>query len=96
MPVKAQRLKAKNHKCSERMRGNAHQRGYDRQWARFRLEFLGRNPLCLHCKREGIIAPANQVDHIVPHRGDKNLFWDQSNMQPLCHSCHSRKTKAGQ
>ena len=32
------------------------------------------------------------VDHIVPHRGDSNLFWDRNNWQPLCKPCHDRKT----
>ncbi|WP_144469068.1 HNH endonuclease signature motif containing protein, partial [Bacillus pumilus] len=27
-----------------------------------------------------------------PHKGDKKLFWDSSNWQPLCASCHNRKT----
>jgi 5-methylcytosine-specific restriction protein A len=35
---------------------------------------------------------ATDVDHVVPHRGDRQLFWDTSNHQALCHSCHSRKT----
>lgn len=36
--------------------------------------------------------PASVVDHIVPHRGDANLFWDQSNWQAMSKSCHDRKT----
>ena len=40
--------------------------------------------------REG--APATDVDHIIPHRGDKKLFWDSGNWQSLCHECHSRKS----
>ena len=35
---------------------------------------------------------AQVVDHIVPHRGDKELFWDKNNWQALCFSCHSSKT----
>ena len=35
------------------------------------------------------------VDHIVPHRGDARLFWDEDNWQPLCKSCHDRKTGGG-
>jgi 5-methylcytosine-specific restriction endonuclease McrA len=27
---------------------------------------------------------ATIVDHIKPHRGDQNLFWDQTNWQALC------------
>jgi len=32
------------------------------------------------------------VDHIVPHRGDRALFWDTSNWQPLCKPHHDAKT----
>ena len=41
------------------------------------------------------ITPATVVDHIVPHRGDKKLFWDQSNWQPLCKEHHDKKTGNG-
>lgn len=35
---------------------------------------------------------ATVVDHIKPHRGDKALFWDEHNWQPLCKKCHDTKT----
>ena len=28
------------------------------------------------------------VDHVVPHRGDRMLFWDSTNWQALCSACH--------
>jgi 5-methylcytosine-specific restriction endonuclease McrA len=30
------------------------------------------------------VKGADVVDHIVPHKMDKALFWDRSNWQPLC------------
>ena len=37
------------------------------------------------------------VDHIIPHRGDPHLMWDESNWQALCKPCptarHGRKTE---
>ncbi|WP_367142722.1 hypothetical protein [Desulfosporosinus sp.] len=33
------------------------------------------------------------MDHIIPHRGDKALFWDESKWQPHCKRCHDRKTR---
>ncbi|WP_319022541.1 HNH endonuclease signature motif containing protein [Oceanobacillus oncorhynchi] len=54
--------------------------------------FLRRNPLCVHCEREGKLTPANEVDHIVPHKGNQKLFWDINNWQGLCKTCHSIKT----
>ena len=44
-------------------------------------------------KEEGKITEAIVVDHIIPHRGDVKLFWDQSNWQPLCEHHHNVKTK---
>lgn len=28
-------------------------------------------------------------DHIVPHRGDQERFWSESNLQVLCAPCHN-------
>ena len=50
------------------------------------------HPLCVKCQSEGKLVPATVVDHIVPHRGDPHLFWDEGNWQPLCKSCHDTKT----
>jgi 5-methylcytosine-specific restriction enzyme A len=48
------------------------------------------------CFDEGLVTPVYQVDHVVPHRGDQHLFWDEStNWQSLCASCGSRKSRAG-
>ena len=81
---------------TDRVRGGADARGYDAKWRRARKAFLDRNPLCAECQREGKLTPATVVDHIVPHRGDQRLFWDETNWQPLCKDCHDRKTGSGQ
>lgn len=73
-------------------RASQRERGYTRAWERLRRAFLALNPLCVECQKLGVIKPATDVDHIVPHRGDMNLFWKQGNLQALCHECHSRKT----
>jgi len=44
---------------------------------------------------EGKIVPATVVDHIIPHRGDQKLFWDQTNWEALCKECHDKKTGSG-
>ena len=80
---------------SDRMRGSAESRGYDARWRKARTAFLQRNPLCNECMKRGRITPATVVDHIIPHRGDRKLFWDEQNWQPLCKSCHDRKTGSG-
>jgi 5-methylcytosine-specific restriction enzyme A len=65
---------------------------YDTRWQRYRLTFLAEHPLCVECRRNGQLFPATVVDHVKPHRGDYELFWDPSNHQGLCRSCHDRKT----
>ncbi len=65
---------------------------YDKRWDRVSKLYLQRHCHCVDCLELGVIEPAVEVDHIVPHRGDRKLFWDRSNWQPLCHRCHARKT----
>lgn len=67
-------------------------RGYDSRWQKAREMYLARHPLCARCLKEGRYVPATVVDHIVPHRGDQTLFWDESNWQALCKKCHDTKT----
>ncbi len=73
-------------------RPSSAQRGYDARWRSARELFLANEPLCRNCMLQNIITGADVVDHIIPHRGDQELFWDQTNWQPLCYSCHSIKT----
>lgn len=86
---------AKSHGHDDR-RGSAASRGYDSRWRKARRLFLQQHPLCVHCEAEGIIKPATVVDHIVPHRGDKALFWAVDNWQALCERHHNIKTAKGQ
>lgn len=62
------------------------------KWERYRHRQLFREPLCRMCKANDELTPADTVDHIIPHAGDYKLFFDPSNHQSLCRSCHSRKT----
>ena len=62
------------------------------KWKRVRLQFLFSNPRCIMCIASGKQTPANEVDHIIPHCGDADLFWSEENYQSLCKSCHSSKT----
>jgi 5-methylcytosine-specific restriction enzyme A len=94
-PAKAARLAVRAR--SDARRGSAHSRGYDARWQKARLVFLachayrcagyGLPPHLARCR-----TVASVVDHIIPHRGDPDLFWDETNWQCLCKSCHDRKT----
>ena len=73
-------------------RDSAGERGYDARWRRARRIFLQQHPLCVKCLEEKKMSKATVVDHILPHRGDPKLFWDQTNWQPLCKKHHDQKT----
>jgi 5-methylcytosine-specific restriction protein A len=91
----------------DRDRGTRQARGYGNRWARRARMFRARYPLC--GMRPGDVAPvmsrcheerrttlADVVDHVVPHKGNPVLFWDElENWQSLCFACHSRKSSAG-
>ena len=79
----------------DHLRGNADARGYDAMWRKARKAFLQAHPLCVECMKAGRLTPATVVDHVVPHRGDVKLFWDEGNWQALCKACHGKKTGLG-
>lgn len=72
---------------------------YSSTWVKVRAQFLKENPLCRYCERRGRLTPARVVDHIRPHRGNSDLFWNPGNWQPLCSPCHDsikqREERAG-
>ena len=79
-------------KEAEKKRPSSHKRGYTRKWAEAREHYLIENPLCAECTKHDIVEAASEVDHIIPHKGDMELFWDRKNWQGLCKPCHSKKT----
>lgn len=78
----------------DRERGTAASRGYDSRWRRARAAYLRAHPLCQGQAQAhpNEVRAATVVDHVVPHRGDDERFWDESNWQALCSECHNRKT----
>ena len=74
-------------KHGQRKETNSNRAGYTYKWQQARKIFLMMHPLCVKCGE-----PATDVDHIIPHKGNHELFWDRDNWQPLCHHCHSVKT----
>jgi len=69
-------------------RGNSRQRGYTARWEREAASFKADHPLCRGCLAVGRVSPAELVDHVEPHRGDQDLFWDQSKWQSSCRWHH--------
>lgn len=61
-----------------------------RRWQGLRLEAKRRDGWhCVQCGGKGRL----EVDHIRPVRSHPELAFDLSNLQTLCVSCHSRKTR---
>ena len=58
-------------------------------WRRLRERVLARDPICQDCYKRGHIQPATDVDHVSGDPSDNSM----RNLQGLCHSCHSRKTR---
>lgn len=82
-------------KSVDSMRLNANQRGYTWQWRKASKLYLKAHPLCEcdECQAGAVrVRAAVLVDHVVPHRGDMQLFWNQSNWQAMAKECHDRKT----
>lgn len=88
------------HYCFQHMRAriddrpSAAERGYGPRWQHESKRFLLAHPFCecKDCRKSSNPLPATVVDHIIPHKGDPDLFWDISNWQSMAKRCHDRKT----
>ena len=61
-------------------------------WSRFARSYRQRHPLCAACERQGRVTASEQVDHQIPLSAWTGGKYDESNLQALCSTCHSRKT----
>ena len=79
---------ARSHGYDNR-RGKVAERGYGGRWQRYVAQYKKQHPLCINHATCG--SRTAVVDHIlaVNQGGD---FWDPNNHQPMCRSCHGRKT----
>src|SRR6266516_4717158 len=62
------------------------------RWKRRTRHQLRAEPLCRACLEDGRITAATVADHIVPHRGDSQLFWF-GRLQSLCKLHHESAKK---
>lgn len=61
-----------------------------KRWKGLRLLALRRDGFkCVHCGTSGRL----EVDHIQPVKTAPALSFDLGNLQCLCRSCHTRKTR---
>ena len=63
-------------------------------WKKARAAQLRASPLCRMHQQIGQAVEATVADHITPHRGDLNLFYDAGNLQSLCKRCHDAHKQA--
>lgn len=72
-------------------RDPARQRLYDRHWRMRRAVQLSAHPWCENGLRQGVYVPATDVHHVERHEGDPEKFYN-SELESLCHACHSAWT----
>lgn len=66
------------------------------RWQALRDRKREEDPFCVDCTTEGRpCVPWTDLDHVVPHNGDPDRFWDYSGLQGLCASHHAAKTGRG-
>lgn len=65
------------------------------RWQRMRDSVLQRDAYtCRRCGGLECDTSCLVADHVLPHRGDAVLFWDNGNLQTLCVACHSSVKQA--
>jgi 5-methylcytosine-specific restriction endonuclease McrA len=60
------------------------------QWHKLRYYQLQSKPLCALCEAQGFTMAAAIVDHVKPHKGARELFFNSHNLQSLCKPCHDK------
>lgn len=62
------------------------------RWRKLRLATFVRDRFrCQMCGRAEGRSSKLVCDHVKPHRGNEELFWDENNLQTLCKSpCHDK------
>lgn len=81
---------------SDRKRPSASARGYTYKWAQHARDYLRRHRECMSV--ECVQLPwwsrpaATDVDHLDGHGPNGPRGYDDTNLQALCHACHSKKT----
>lgn len=69
------------------------------RWQKLRQAVLLRDHFI--CQKTGVLCigryPADNsavVDHVIPHRGDEHLFWDEGNLQTVSKAYHDSVKQA--
>ena len=65
------------------------------QWRRCREAFLAGKPLCVDCRKRGVIRPAEHVHHKLERRDRPDLAFDHDNLEGLCQPHHNARRAGG-
>ena len=77
----------------EKSRNSINSKVYNTTWRKLRRVKLNNNPLCEICLAKGEIVQAGEVDHVKPAKGYPERRLRLDNLQSLCVTCHSKKTR---
>ena len=58
------------------------------RWRTIREAQLSKSPFCVRCAEDGQTVAATVADHVVPHKGDLELFYF-GELQSLCYRHHN-------
>lgn len=72
------------------------ERVHDWDWQVFAEGYRQRNPMCLDCLERGITEAAAEVHHLKKLRECPELKYEESNLRPLCKTCHGVRTERGE
>jgi 5-methylcytosine-specific restriction enzyme A len=69
---------------------------YDRRWRKFQRWYLAQpdHQWCHDCQPR--LTPATEVHHIEKLALAPELKFDETNLMPLCKSCHTKRTNRGE
>lgn len=93
---RCERCRAGRAADTDRRRGSASARGYDRHWACRRRDYLLRNPACDLCGRLAETPdhwPRSRRQLILAGVADPDA---DEHLRPLCDNCHRRETARNQ
>ena len=85
----AQPSRAEQNREADMRRGSARKRGYTTAWDKASAGHVRNNPLCRYCDLAGQVRPSELTDHLYPHKGDQDLFWNKRYWIASCTECHA-------
>lgn len=63
-------------------------------WLDLRVRVFVRDSYRCQMPGCGVVTGSPIADHVIPHRGDRALFFDDTNVQTLCKPCHDGRKQA--